>query len=391
MPQFAYTAIGRDGQHIKGRDFADTRRGLEKQLKTRRLILLDCQEVRAKPLAQALVAKFIGQLSRLVGSGIVIDRALQIISEDTEDTGSSELAERLRQGIKRGQLLSQAFDEIGRFDPLLVPLVKAGEESGQLADILATLEHHYERKQKMRRDLIAALAYPSVLAIACVLSLVALGVYVIPIFKDLFVDQADSLPASTRMIFVASDLLINFGAAGLTIFCAALAGAIFCYRGSPTFRGIWDSQLLRLPVLGNFLAKIEAANMMGVLGVLLGNGISLAPAMQLTAGIVRNQRIREGFQQTLTEVRKGRRFAASCQFMPRFPNIATRFVAVGEETGRLDDLCAKVANILQDEVQTRIRGLMSMLEPGIILFMGGTVGFIVLSMLLAVYNLSALG
>lgn len=391
MAHYQFVAVGRDGKRQEGRDFADNRQALEHKLRGKRLVLVEAKEIRARRIGNAIAVAFIAQLAELVANGVVLDRALQIITEHADNKKVADLAAQLRQGVKRGQALSQAMSEIGQFDPLLIPLLRAGEVSGRMDVILASLQEHYRRKQKLNREIAASLTYPAVLAIACVASVVGLGVYIIPVFRGLFEDRMETLPTSTRMIFWLSDVLLHNGLAAALVLAAATAAAVTAWRRSRPIQVSVDRTLLTLPALGIFLGKMQAANILAVLGVLLSNGVSLAPALELAIGVARNRVVRAGLEQTLNDVRRGKRFTAALEHVVAFPRAALQMVSVGEETGRLAEICSRTAVSLQDDVQTRLKSMVSLLEPVLILVMGGTVGFVVVSMLLAVYSMSNIG
>jgi len=388
MPNYAYTALSRDGKKVSSREFASDRKTLEGSLKRRHLVLQDCRELRTRSIGLKATVAVISQLAQLVGSGIVIERALQVIGEDAENKQVAYLADRLRQGVKRGQPVSQALQEIGRFDPLLVPLLRAGEASGRMAEILGTLEGHYEQRQKMRRTIIGSLAYPAVLIAANILSLTGLGLYVIPVFKGLFEDRMDSLAASTRIVFRLSDLMLAHGLALIAVVVAVVTGSVLAVKASSKLRYALDSLLLRVPLLGAFLGKVAAVNVMSVLGLMLNNGVPLAQALELACEAVSNQPIRRALREALKDLRRGRRFGVVIRAVPGFPKSVYRFVAVGEETGNLGDMCIKAARLLQDECDAEMGAMVIMLEPVLILVMGGIVAFVVVSMLLAVYSMS---
>jgi general secretion pathway protein F len=389
VPIYRFTAVGRDGREVSGEEAAESESALERRLRARRLVLTKARPAKRKRVPQAVVAGLIGQLATLIENGVTIDRALAIAAEDTGDRRISDLAERLRQDIKRGNSLSQALDALGGLDPLLVPLVRAGEASGQLSAILKTLRAHYDRQQRLRSEMIGALAYPVVLVLASLISLIAMGVYVIPTFKDLFAERAGEVPGMTKAVFAFSDLLVGHGAAiaaGL-----ALAGllTVVAYRTSPGLRYRLHAGVLALPGVGGFFAKLEAGNVMTVLGVLLTNGVSLAPALELARGTARNLALKDGLARALAAVRRGRALAGAVDQVPAWPRLARRLIAVGEESGRLDRTAAQAGESLQEEVQGRLKAAVRLLEPAIILLMGGLVGFIVIAMLLAVYNLTS--
>ncbi|MGQ0663462.1 MAG: type II secretion system F family protein [Pseudomonadota bacterium] len=391
MPYFSYVAVGRDGKTFEGREYADSRAAFESRLKGRRQVLVKCRELRRRTVSTSLTTRLIAQLSRLVASGVVIERSLQIIGEDTDDATLAALADQLRGSIKRGQSLSQAFAEAGQFDPLLVPLVRAGEASGRLGEILASLQVYFDRKQKLRQEITASLAYPAILMFASLASLVGLGLYIVPIFRDLFADRMDELPAVTRLLFAVSDFLVAWGQYLAIGIVAAAAAASLAHRRSELVRRSLDRFALHLPLAGDFIAKVQAANITGTLGVLISNGVALALALELALATAKNSSIRGGLERTVSDVRKGKRLVAALDSVPKFPKLAKRLIAVGDETGELGPMSVRAAELLREDIQSRLKAAVSLLEPAIILFMGASVGFVVIAMLLAVYSLSAIG
>jgi general secretion pathway protein F len=388
MPVYRFTAMGRDGRPVTGEEMAPDEATLERRLKARKLVVTRLRAARQSAVSQAVITALVGQLATLVENGVTIDRALQIVGEDASDKRVAAMAGRLRADIKKGNALSQALAALGRLDPLIVPLVKAGEASGQLAGVLATLQEHFERRATLRRDVIGALAYPAVLVLASMLSLVALGLYVIPTFKNLFADNMEAVPGATRAVFAFSDFLIAYGPAIAGLLAVVGVAAVLLYRARPEVRAAMHGGLLRLPGVGAFIGKINIGNLMGVLGVLLKNGVSLAPALALASGTLSNLALRGEMDRVLAAVRRGRTFTSALQTVSTFPRLAQRLVAIGEETGRLDSTCARAGEKLQDDVRNTLKGAVRLLEPAIILVMGGAVGFIVIAMLLAVYSMT---
>lgn len=388
MPTFAYTAIGRDGKKVSAREFADDRKGLEATLRRRHLALQDCREIAGRAVSLKVTVALVAQLSQLIGSGIVLDRALQIVAEDAENRQVARHAERLRQGVKRGLTLSQAVREAGRWDGLLAPLLRAGEASGKMAEVLGTLERYYEQRMRTRRAVMAGLAYPVVLIFANIVSLVGLGLYVIPVFKGLFEDRMNTLAASTRAVFWISDMLSAHGASAGAALLAAGAAIWLAARGNEAARFQLDRLQLALPLVGPLTGKLQAGSAMSVLSLLLESGVPLVTALEFACEAVINRPIRRALGEVLKDVRRGRRFGPVIAAVTTFPRTVHRFVTVGEETGRLGEMCGKAGQLMRDEADTELRALVTILEPVLILLMGGVVAFVMVSMLLAVYSIS---
>lgn len=391
MPHYQFTAVGRDGQNQSGREFAESLRQLETKLKERRLILLKAQPVRSKTFSMTVTLSLISQLAKLLTNGVVLEQTLRIIAEHSQNRQTRQLAGQLSDGIKRGQTLSDALAEAGRFDQMLIPLVRAGETSGALARIMIILDEYYRQRLKVNREISASLAYPIVLMIACVLSLGGLGVYVIPVFKELFTEDMKAVPATTVAVFALSDAIVAHGRTAVLALLAAIGAATLAPRFSPAIAEWRDGIFLKLPMIGSFISKRSAANVTGVLGILLKSGLPLTRALELALDVVSNRRIRDGLERTLEEVRRGRRIATALAHVPAFPGEALQLIVVGEETGRLSDLCQSAADALNEETAARLKSMVALLGPALILVMGASVGFVVVSMLLAVYSLSGMG
>jgi general secretion pathway protein F len=390
MPQFQYTAISANGEQTQGIESAQNTESLAAILKRRKLILVKAKPIKSKAISFAHTMRFIIELNDLISSGVVLERALQIMQSDSSDPQFTQLCSQIRQQLTRGQSLSEALQQIGRFDPLMIPLIKAGESSGQLADALTILDQYYQSKKQLRSDIIASLAYPAILIIVCIISLIALALYVIPVFKDIFEDNMDTLPTGTLISFYISDwIMANGGWLLLTL--ASLALLIFLgIKHSDNIRYYWHTLLFRLPLFGTLLSQNEAANAFNVLSVLLKSGVPLVKAMQITREVLTNEPQKKGMDKCIQQLKQGKSLAIALEQIPFLPTIARRLINVGDETGNLAYSSDKAAKILQRELRSSLKGLVALLEPAIILFMGGIIGFVIISMLLAVFSMSDL-
>lgn len=388
MTEYRYSAIGRDGRELQGNLSADSEDALGEALKARKLILLKARKVRLGGASSAITLAFTNELSRLVGAGIVLDRALEIVAEDTPDPRLGALCASLRQAIKRGEALSTAMANSGRFPPLAVAVVRAGEASGELAAVLALLEQHYEDQARLKRDLLAALAYPLILLFASVLALIGLAVYVIPTFRGIFEGQTTAIPLGTRVVFVVSDWVVSVG--GYVLIALAAAAILFgaTIKRSLALRFAVDRSLLLLPIAGDVIAKIEAARFLKVLGLLLKGGIPLLNALDLARTAFVNRAQSEGLVRAITRLRKGVSLPAALEDVPAFPRLATRLLKVGNETGKLGESASRAGVLLAEEALSRLKTLVAILDPLLILGMGALIGGMVMAMLAGVFGLS---
>lgn len=389
MPEFDYIALSRDGIEIKGNEQADSSDALARQLKRQQLTLLSASARQAARMSLALVQGFVSELAPLVESGIPLDRALQIVAEDTRTPEIGLLAEQLRKGIKRGESLSQALANSGRFDAMLISLVRVGETSGQLAEVLSILETYYQEARQLRRDLVASLTYPAILAVVAVLSIIGLAYYVVPIFRDIFDEKAQAtLPLGTKILFAGSELLISWGwLAGLVVVATAIVGTLLVRRNDSANR-TWHALGLRAPLIGELRARFDAFKLAKALGIMMQRGVPLIQAAEIAHPLLGNRLQHEGFEQCIKALRKGEAIPQAIARVPELPVQFHRYVMLGNETGSLGENLDKAAALLREDFRNRLRALVAILDPLIIITMGGVVAFMVISILLAVFSLS---
>lgn len=392
MTQYRYVAYTREGEEREGVEDAASESELARRLLRRRMVLARAAPVARRRTSMDVTERLVGELAALLEGGMVLERALQVLAQEgSDDHRLAALAATLRDALKRGQSLSQALDASARFDPLLVPLVRAGEASGRLAATLSLLERHYEARRRLRGELLATLTYPAILLLVSLLSLVGLGVYVIPVFRDLFEDGAADLPLGTRIIFATSDFLIAHGVTLALVAGALVIGTGLAVRLLPAVRRARDALALRLPVLGPIIALAESGRLLTVLGVLLERNVQLVDALDLARDSLRNAILSEGLAEAIQRLRRGLSLPAAIAAMPQLPGRAVQLLRVGDETGQLARACRAGGERLQQQLTLRLNALVSLAGPLIIVVMGGLVGFVVVSMLLAVFGIAELG
>jgi general secretion pathway protein F len=389
MPEYQYTALSRQGVEVSGSEQADTIEALTRQLKKQQITLLKARERKTKKIPFAVIQAFLAELSPLSNNGIPIDRALQIIGEDSIDPAIGDLAGQLRKGIKRGESLSQALTQSGRFDTLLVALVRVGETSGELPRVLAILETYYQEARQTRRDLIAALSYPAILAVVSLLSIVGLALFVVPVFRDIFDEKAqETLPLGTKMLFAGSEFLIHYGIlVAIIIAGLAIGASILIQRHDGTNR-LWHRFLLNAPLIGAIRSRFEGFKLAKALSIMMERGVPLVQAAEIAQPLLANRIQREGFSACAQALRKGEPIPQAIARIPGLPVQFHRYIKLGNETGTLGLNLGKAADLLRDDFKNRLKSLIAILDPLIIITMGGVVAFMVISILLAVFSLS---
>jgi general secretion pathway protein F len=389
MPDFDYSALTRDGIEVKGSEVADSAEALARQLKRQQLTLLAAKAKKVRRIPLAVLQSFVAELAPLVGGGIPLDRALGIVAEDSREPRVAELAEGLRKSIKRGQSFSQALAASGQMDTLMVALARVGETAGELPQILAILESHYQESRQVRRDLAAALTYPAILALVALASIIGIALYVVPVFRDIFDEAAQqSLPLGTKILFAGSDFLIHWGwLAALALAAAAGGGSLAVQRLDPINRA-WHAFILKAPWLGELKAKFDAFKLAKALSIMLARGVPLSQAAEIVRPLLDNRVQAEGFDACAQALRKGEPIPQAFARVPGLPVQFHRYLKLGNETGALGEQLGRAADILREDFRNRLKAFVAILDPLIIVTMGGVVAFMVISILLAVFNLS---
>ena len=390
--EYRYTALGRDGLETQGSLHADSRESLEKLLRQRQQTLLKARPVKTRGSSHKQITLLLGELAPLLSRGLPLERALLILGEDATDPQLIALAGELRNGIKKGLPLSQAMQQSGRFDPLILALTQVGEASGSLARVMSILADYYGTQSSFRRELIATLAYPVILAVVSIASVIGLMAYVVPVFQDMLADvPAQQLPLGTRIVFQLSDLLQNYGLAlGLLLVLGGTGIYLLLQRHSPSRRW-WQGQLITLPLIGPLRGEIEGFKIAKSLGIMLQSGVQLTRAMELCRPLLGNEIRRDGLEECIKALRKGRPVPEAFQHIPGLPTQLHRFIVLGNETGSLGEHLEKIADLIYTRSRNRLKSLVALLDPLIILVMGSLIGFMVISILLAVFNLSDVG
>lgn len=333
------------------------------------------------------LALFTRQFSVMLDAGLPLVECLAILGIQQDNKIFGKVLEQIRTDVESGSTLSQAMERHPKiFDELFVNMVSAGEAGGILDVILQRLSFFLEKTVKLKRALISAAAYPSTIISVAIAIVVIIMVWVIPVFATLFESLDTSLPLPTRVVIGATGLLTRFAlplAIGGVIFL--LAGRYF-YR---TSRGrlILDTMTLRVPWLGVVLRKIAISRFARTLSTLLGSGIPILEGLEITAGTAGNVVIRNSILSARQEVEEGSTLAEPLRRRKLFPPMVTQIVAVGEQTGQLDNMLKKLADYYEEEADASIANLMTMLEPLMMIFLGGIVGGIVVSMYFPIFTL----
>ena len=410
MAQFQYRAVDPQGKVVEGTIEAAEVPGVVARLHDRGLIPLDIGAAAAGEAARARGGRIAlpalpafgrrrvkgrdllvmtQELSALVSAGLPLDRSLATLAELADNAELKRILNEVLHAVQGGKSLAEALGQHRAFPPLYVNMIRAGELGGFLEQVLQRLAEYLDRAQQLRDDVKSALTYPILLTCAMGLSVLVLLVYVLPKFSALFSDMGQALPLQARIVLGLSEGLRGYWWA----FVGAVGAAVVAFRywvSTPRGRYGWDQWKLRLPIVGPLLRKMEVASLGRTLGTLLKSGVPLLQALGTVKEIAGNQVISRALGEVEVGVREGAGVAEPLARTGAFPALAVQMIAVGEETGRLDELLVRVAEHFDREVRVMIQQFTRLLEPVLILVMGLGVGFIVISMLSAIFSVNDL-
>jgi general secretion pathway protein F len=336
------------------------------------------------------LAGFSRQLAVLLEAGIPLDHALGIAGEVADDPGFRDVVARVRRSVEEGSSLGDAFARHPRvFDELYVSMVRAGEAGGALDQILKRLAEFLEEWQRIRDVVVSALLYPLFLSVFAAGAVTVLMVFVVPRFAEVFGDMGARLPAPTRVLMAVSEFLRRFW--WLLGGGAAAAGAALAVAArTPRWRIWWDRNVLRLPLAGDLAVKIQVSRFARVFGTLIASGVPILRALEIVTGTLTNSVFSNSLANVQAGLKEGQGVAEPLRRAGVFPPLFLHMVAVGEETGRLEEMMLTVASSFDRDVETAARRLLSLLEPIIILLMGLVIGAIILSILWAIFSVNQL-
>lgn len=331
---------------------------------------------------------FTQELSTLISAGLPIDRSLRILSDLTENRRLKEVVKDILRRIEGGNSLAEALSYHPRiFSRLFVNMVKAGESGGFLETILSRLVRYLQSSKEIREYLVSVMIYPLILTAVSGISITILVAFVIPRFARIFADMGQAIPLATQIMLSASHSFRDYWWAGLGA-VSLLYFALKIYNQDEERRWRWDGFKLKWPGLGSLIKKVEVARFSRTLGTLLQSGVPILSALNLVKEISQNLTVARAIAYVHDRLREGKGISKTLEETDVFPALAVHMIGVGEETGRLEEMLIKVAETYEDNVQKTAKRFVALLEPLIILAMGAVVGFIVISMLLAVFSIN---
>ena len=333
------------------------------------------------------VAVFSRQFATMINSGLPLVRSLGILSEQTESKPLASAITQVRLDVERGASLSQALATHPKsFSNFYVAMVRAGETGGVLDAVLLELANTIERQLELRRKIKSAMTYPVAVLGLVLIIMTAMLVVVVPKFKSLFASVNSKLPLPTQVLVNAS----NFVRGNFIFLVAGIVGLVFGFKAwkkTPEGRSVMDRLKLRLPVMGRLVHKTAVARFARSLAVLLKSGVNILVALEITSETVDNTVVEKAMDEVQAAVQVGEPISVPMSKNKIFPSMVTQMVAVGEETGTVDDMLGKVADFFESEVSAAVEGLTAMLEPILMGFLGGAVGTMVVALYMPMFDI----
>lgn len=399
--QYRYKAKKLSGEVIEGVLEADNQRLVISRLQQMRVFPISVREMGGgKGLAQDIslksmrrvsgkdVTTFSRQISDLLRAGLPLVRCLEVIIQQTPNPKMVEVLKAVTSDVHGGTSIADAMARHPKvFTPLYSNMVKAGEVGGMLDQVMERLATFMEAEQETRSKIISAMTYPAFMVMVCVFVMIILMTVVVPNFMVMFEDSEIALPFSTQMLLWISARISTLWPIAL----ASIGIGIYLFRQfikTPTGRMQFDRFKLVLPLIGDLIRKREIAKFARTLGTLLGNGVQILKALDITEDVITNQVLKEDIQGFAENIKEGEKLSTRMSESPLFPPVAVNMVAVGEETGNLETTLQRVADTFEAETERVIKTLTTIIEPVMIVFMAVIVGFIVFAMIMPIFQIS---
>jgi type IV pilus assembly protein PilC len=408
MPTFEYWVKDKAGKDLKGFQDAQDVQELVRQLKAQDYLVVRVEQVK-KGSAILSVQKgptlkvrqgksggvklddlviFSRQMATLVAAGIPLIQALDILAGQMDKEKFRLILRRMHNDLQGGKSLSEAMQVHHKvFSALFIHMVRAGEMSGKLQEILDRVAHYFEKTSALQKKVKAAMMYPMAVSIMAFGITFFMLAFVIPQFATIFEGLNAKLPAPTRILISIS----NYLAANWWWIIAILVGSIFLFRKfvtSPAGRLPWDSFTLRMPIFGPIILKVAVSKFARTLSTLLRSGVAIIAALEIVSKTSGNARIEKVITDLMGSVKRGESIAGPLEKSEIFPSMVVRMISIGEETGELEEMLTKIADFYDTQVDTAVSGLTSLIEPLIIAFLGIVIGGIVIALFLPILTLT---
>jgi type IV pilus assembly protein PilC len=396
MPSFSYVAReSATGREIKSSVEAATEQAAVAALLNRNLLVVSIQEKVGKKgktsggrvgLSELVV--FTRQLATMIDAGLAMVQCLQGLAEQTNNKVMRDVIKDVCTRVEGGDSFSEALQKHPKvFNRLYVCMVSAGEKGGLLAEILARLATYLENTARLRRKVKSAMMYPTAVTVVAIGITIFLLVRVVPVFEDIYKGFGAGLPGPTKVLINISNVMKDY----FWFWMLAAAGVVwgwFLFIKTPTGRAFWDAKRIKLPIFGQIAHKICLARFTRTLASLIRSGVPILEVLSIVSNTVGNVVMEKAIRTSSTDIERGESISAALAKHPVFPSMIIRMVTAGEQTGKIDSMLERIADFLDEEIETTLSGLTSLIEPLLIVFLGVTVGGIAICMFLPIFKMS---
>ncbi len=402
MPVFTYQATNRSGKLIQGKMEASEKQHVVAVLQNQKFLPIRIElekKIFAKfqdfsfvnpfnEASQKDISIFTQQLSTLLKSGITLDRSLLILGELAEKKKVGNIIEGVRKNVHSGSAFADALSKYPKiFSKLFISMIKAGEAGGVLELVVERLSDFMEKTQKLKSNIQSAMVYPILLTLVGGSAVIILMVFVIPKFAKIFIDGGHTIPTPAAILLALSSFITSYWW-GILLLIVLSGKMLNLYVRIPAGKLRWDNLKLKTPLIGNLITKIEVSRFCRTLGTLIASGVPILQSLLIVKEVINNAVIAQSMSNIHTGIKVGRGISGPLKECNTIPPLAIHMISIGEEAGNIEEMLFKIADIYDKDTEISIKKIISLIEPLMILIMGGIVGFIVLSLLTAIFSIN---
>jgi type IV pilus assembly protein PilC len=396
MARFTFTAKTASGELIKETLDADSEGILLSTIKERNLFLISMKEIGeggvfsgsigSNKLSLKQIALFCRQTSSMLKAGVSLVKAIDIMYQQSIDKKMKAQIQKIYEGVQKGDLLSETLKkQHGIYPELMISMIESGEASGTLDVVVEKLAVQFEADLKLKRKLISAVTYPGILTVLCVGVVILLVGVVMPTFSDIFED-AEDIPRLTQILLGVSSAFANYWYIFIFVIAVAIIGFNFFIRTEPG-RLWWDGVKLSAPIFGPLSVRVASVRFCRTFAVLFSSGMAMMPVLEIVERVIGNAVISEDLVDVREDIRKGVTLSQAISRVPAFPPMIHSMISIGEESGSLPSILESTAEYFDDEVENAIQRMVTMIEPILLVIMGGVVGFVIASIMMAMVGM----
>ena len=402
MATFNYSVRDKAGKVQKGSLEGESREAVSAKLRQMGFIILELDQQSALAALGQLkigggavkpkdITIFSRQFATMINAGLSLTKCLSILASQTESEALRTIIGAISKDVESGQSLSESLGRHPKtFPPIFVNMVKAGETGGVLDEVLVRLADHFESEQALKGRVKSAMTYPIAMAALVLIILVAMMVFVVPTFEQMFASMGGELPFMTQVLVNISNFVAGIGGVITAIVAAVAYFAFKFWKGTTSGRFIWDSFVLRAPVFGPLTRKVALARFTRTFGTLVSAGVPILSALDIVADTAGNEVVAREVRKARSAIKEGEAIAKPLSESKVFPSMLVQMIAVGEETGALDAMLNKIADFYDEEVATQVDSLTSLIEPLMMASLGGVVGAMVIALYMPMFQVITL-